>query len=166
MPKIIRLNSCVALLVVTVGCGVSDPETLSLRQQYLLEAEPDGATGVLDLRENLDEPVDVVVVGQIGGVVDPWSPGLASFVIVDPIAAIDGDGHSESCECPFCRESTDATEGLALVQFQDANGEVLPHDARKLFGLDKDHMVVVQGRAEMTDLGHVVVAARGLYIRR
>ena len=167
MHEITWQAACVALLLVVAGCGISDPEMLSLRESFLLEAEPQGATGVLDLRENFSgEPVDVVLVGQIGGVVDPWSPGLASFVIVDPIATIGGEGHGESCDCPFCRKTTDETEGLALVQFLDQDGEILAHDPRRLFGVDKDQVVVVQGRAEMTGLGHIVVAARGMYVRR
>ena len=166
MRRIMWPFLCLVLLAVA-GCGVSDPEIVSLRETFLLDNEPQGATGVLDLRESLSaEATDVVLVGQIGGVVDPWSPGQASFVIADPIATIDGEGHGESCDCPFCRKSTDESEGLALVQFLDQDGEVCAHDARKVFGVAKDQMVVVEGRAELTSLGHIVVAARGLYIRR
>ena len=154
-------------LLILVGCGVTDPEVLSLREKFLLDTEPQGATGILDLQENLDgKPAAVVVVGQIGGLVDPWSPGQTSFVIADPIVTVDGEGHSESCDCPFCNKTSEETEGLALIQFLDQEGNILMHDARKLFGVAKDQMVVVQGDAEMTNLGHVVVAARGLYVRR
>ena len=163
----LRIAGSLTLLIAICGCGVTDPHVISLRETFLLNTEPAGATGVLDLRESLkEESIDVVLVGQIGGVVDPWSPGQASFVIADPIATIDGEGHGEACDCPFCRQSTDESEGLALVQFLDEKGEVCAHDARRVFGVTKDQMVVVEGRAEMTSLGHIVVAARGLYIRR
>jgi len=164
----LRLGSIAtaAILLCTLGCGASSSAYLAQREALLLLDEPSGAIGVLDLSETIDGEEDVVVVGQIGGVTDPWSPGLANFVIADPIAVIEGEGHPESCDCPFCKKSAEQAEGLALVQFLDEQGEVLRVDAQKLFDLEEDQMVVVRGRARMDELGHLVVAARGLYVRR
>ena len=154
------------LLTALVGCGTGNSQFISQRAKYVLDEEPSGAIGVLDLRENIVGQQEVLLVGQIGGIVDPWSRGQASFVITDPIATIDGEGHPESCGCPFCKEATDQTEGLALVQFIDAHGSVLQMDAQRLFGIQKDQVVVVLGQAELNQLGHLVVSASGLYVRR
>jgi len=149
-----------------LGCGTSASRYLTQREDFLLLDEPAGAIGVLELSETIEGEQDVVIVGQIGGVTDPWSPGLANFVMADPVAIIEGEGHPESCDCPFCKKTAEQAEGLALVEFLNKHGEVLRVDAQKLFDIEKDLMVVVRGRARMDDLGHLVVAARGLYVRR
>lgn len=172
LPKVTLMKSnnwwkiCPFLILWSLGCGTHNTELDTQRAKYLLADEPPGAVGVLDLRESISGDQQVVVVGQIGGIADPWSRGQASFVIMDPVALMEGEGHSENCDCPFCHKSSEETEGLALVQFVDDSGEVLSVDAQRLFCVSKDQMVVVQGRAKLDQLGHLVVAAHGLYIRR
>lgn len=157
---------CPFLVLWSLACGTDNTQLDTQRAKYLLADEPPGAVGILDLRESISGDQRVVLVGQIGGITDPWSRGQASFVIVDPVALMEGEGHSQDCDCPFCRQSSEETEGLALVQFVDDSGEVLSVDAQRLFGVSQDQMVVVQGRAKLDQLGHLVVAAHGLYVRR
>ena len=169
MKQLYPSTVCTLVLLALAGCGTRDTTLMVHRATYVLEHEPQGAVGILDLRESLsgdEEEEDVIVIGQIGGIAEPWMRGQASFVIADPIALIEDEDHPEACDCPFCREVTDETEGLALVQFMDDHGSVLPIDAKKLFGFDTNEMVVVRGRAKIDARGHLVVSANGLYIRR
>ena len=151
------------------GCNHSaeqlTPEMITVRAKYLLADEPVGALGVLDVQESIEQQGDYVVVGQIGGLPDPWSPGLASFVISDPFLEMEGE-HSKPCDCHFCSKEKDHSTGVAQVQFHDESGEVLRLDARKLFGLKEKQTVVVRGHVTLNSLGVLTIAAEGMYIRR
>ena len=155
------------LVAGALGCGAStvDPQVAEQRQRLLLAEEPSGAMGVLDARESATSGADVTLVGQIGGSSSPWSPGQASFVMIDPAAAAEGHDHCGD-DCPFCKHKSDGQDALALVQFQDEQGSVLPIDARELFQLHDQDTVVVRGRAHINEFGLLVVAANGLYLRR
>jgi len=164
--------ACLLLAGLLLGCSPSTDTALeSVRGQYLLNAEPSDAAGVLDVREGFSETEQsVVVVGQIGGVDDPWTHGAASFVVADPshlaMAALAGDCEAD-CDCVFCRKKSEHdTTPLALVKFTDKQGEVVPIDARKLFEISEQQTVVVRGKATIDALGVMVIAADGMYIRR
>lgn len=166
-----ELAVCAFLALGVVGCGGGTARR-ELAAQYLLGQEPADAQSVLDLEEASSAPGDVTLVGRIGGVPDPWTKGQAAFVIADPaLAAGDEHGHGHACgdDCPYCKQKhagQPATSGLALIQVVDAEGRVLPVDARELFQLELDQTVVVQGRAARNAEGHLIVAARGIYVRR
>ncbi len=169
----LSLFLAMAFLVGPVGCGYGpatvDPRYAAHRARLLLQTEPAGAVTVLDACESLAEAGEIVLVGQIGGVADPWTKGQASFVLADPSVTAPSGGHDHhDCgdNCPYCSKKEGKTSGLALVQFVDEQGRVLPIGAQQLFNLDTLQTVVVRGRAERTELGDVVVSASGLYIRR
>ena len=151
-----------------------DPATLTAaRHQFLLSAEPQGVEGVLDVQETYTEPRQVVLVGQIGGVANPWTPGKAAFILADPITlsefAETGEEHvCSDPSCKFCQKQkiNKLKEGVAAIEFHSADGKVVPIDARQLFSIDDKQMVVVRGQAEVNDLGCLVVAADGLYVRK
>ena len=151
-----------------------DPAVLAkAREKFLLAQEPNGVEGVLDVQEEYTEPRDVVLVGQIGGVANPWSPGKAAFILADPITLSEftASGSEHVCDdpgCKFCQRQkiSKLKEGLAAVEFRAADGRVVPIDARQLFSLSDSQMVVVRGKIEVNDLGCLVVAADGLYVRR
>jgi hypothetical protein len=105
-------------------------------------------------------------VGRIGGVSQPWSKGQAIFIISDPAAG--GEIHDHVCSegCPFCAQKQAENDAIAVVQFVDAHGRVLPLDARETFGLEEQQTVVVRGNARFDELGSLVLNADGLYIRR
>jgi hypothetical protein len=163
------LGLTIALLgipLLAAGCNRVQAEMAAARAQFLLAEEPADAQGVLDLRD-AGTTGDVVVVGRVGGVSQPWSKGQALFIISDPTAGDDG-GHVCIDEgCPFCANKKQAeNEAIAVVQFVDAQGRVLPLDARELFDLQTQQTVVVRGRAKIDELGSLILSANGLYIRR
>lgn len=176
-----------------------DPQTLALREQYLLSAEPPEAVTLSELAAKLDrraadssgdEPaadnaaagdaagspaastaadtapgpqaVAVNVVGRIfAGDLEPWEAGQASFLLAELPAEGHGEGH-DADNCPFCKRRA-ANAPTAIVRFVGDDGEVLPHDVRQLFGVEKNSVVTVRGVATRGELNTLVVTAEGLY---
>lgn len=62
----------------------SDSADNGSASRYLLKSEPDGASGVIRVREAAKDQDNVVIVGRIGGSEMPWIEGRAAFSIVDP----------------------------------------------------------------------------------
>lgn len=123
----------------------------------------------------------------------PWHKGKAAFVMSDPSADFDvvaeesddhehaeeghDDAHEESaedspkksahkddCPCPFCASGKTAPP-QAVVQFLGENGEPVAIDARELFDLKGDEIVVVEGTARLL-VGMLMVDAKKIYVRR
>lgn len=87
MNKYVSLAACAGLIFI-IGCSQqsSTPTASSAvdGSQYLAESEPEGAMGVIQVREKAKDGDDVVIVGRIGGSENPWVQGQAAFTIVDP----------------------------------------------------------------------------------
>ncbi len=175
MVRCLRMVAVFCWLLASMsGCGDSeagvDPQVVAAhRAKYLLESEPPDALGVLDLIETIRGTQEVVVIGKIGGVPEPWAKGRAAFIMADPSLLLENEGdgeHTEDCDCPFCSKNKDGASGLARVTFVDQDGQVVPVDARELFGVKDRQTVVVRGEATVDGLGELVVLAKGLYIRR
>ncbi|MEE2706708.1 MAG: hypothetical protein VX988_06630 [Planctomycetota bacterium] len=153
---------------------MNDQALAELRSRYILSAEPEGVEGVLDVQEGYEKPREVVMVGRIGGIKNPWTAGKAAFVMADPVvmadaAAAEADEHEcEDAGCKFCQSKKldKMNEGLAVVRFVDERGDLVNIDARQLFEVKEQETVVVCGRAEVDGLGCLVVLADGLYVRR
>lgn len=144
---------------------------------YLLGAEPAGARGVLEIREDLEgrdkpgEAIPVVLEGRVGGVDGmTWDPDQAVFVVRDAAIIEEGEagepGH-DADNCPFCRakKKKKLLASTALVQVVDAQGNVPAVDARKLLGLTEGRTIVVRGEAQLDGLGNLAVRAAGVYVR-
>jgi hypothetical protein len=142
-----------------------------------------GRVGALDDSDNPDDPQA------------RWSHNFAEFKLLDPAgesvsadaestvaegehdpnvegeAAAETDhhehaGHDHSDpdhECPFC--SAEGPGIQTIVRFLDDQGEVIPVDARVLFQLDGDDLVVVRGHARL-EPGSIVIDGTGLHVRR
>ena len=117
----------------------------------------------------------------------PWHAGKAAFVMSDPSADFDAvaeasaeehasedhehaeatpkkSAHKDDCPCPFCANGKTAPP-QAIVQFLSENGEPISIDARELFNLKGDEIVVVEGSARML-VGMLMVDAKKIYVRR
>ena len=126
------------------------------------------------------EVMDVVLVGQVGGLANPWketqpdfpfTKNKAVFFLADPIAVVEneesGHNHAPGEECAFCEaNAADQSNMLAMVRFLDEKGDVLPMDVRKLFDVKVTDTIVIRGAAQVVEGGMLVVDATGLYIRR
>ncbi len=150
------------------GCGLfGDGELAAQRARLLLAEEPAGAVSIEEAREQLAENDRVVLVGRIGaGADNPFVNGSAEFLLSEIVAG--GHDHApghDADDCPFCRRAA-AEAPTALVQFLDEQGEVLPIDAPKLFGVERGGIVVVRGRGEIAEhLDLFRITADGIYLR-
>ncbi len=171
---------CVALCVTLLltGCSDSDSDSANVESptydasKFVLAAEPDGGQDVMAARESAKDQDDVVVIGRIGGGLNPWVEGRAAFQIVDAslIACSDEKEDGEPCSCKtpwdYCCETDKLPGAMALVQFVETDGSVVKADARQAFDLEELQTVVVKGKAKRDDAGNLTVLASGMFVRR
>ncbi len=166
------------MLAVIAGCGTTSSSPLTAVTDdtsvdvdgslYVLSSEPEGAVGVIEARESVDDGSSLVLVGRIGGTADPWIKGRAAFTLLDASMAIVADGEKVD-ETEVCIGDCCATERLScttLVKVVDTQGKLVPVDSRKLLGLKEADMVVVQGTAKKDKSGNFVMLANGVFVRR
>lgn len=108
---------------------------------------------------------EVWVVGRIfAGDFEPWENGQASFLISELPEQGHGAGH-DADNCPFCKRKA-AQAPKAMVRFRDEAGQTLAVDARKLFDIKTQDVVVVRGTATVGELNTLIIDATSLYVRR
>lgn len=126
------------------------------------------------------EAKEVAMVGQVGGLANPWeetqpefpfATHFAVFFLADPQAvaehAEEGHVHAPGEECAFCAaHAEENSELFAMVRLVDDNGKVLPMDVREFFDVKANDTVVVKGTAQIVEGGMLVVKASGLYVRK
>ena len=165
-----------ALVVVGLVCSgcskdpTAQPETprvVTDGGQYLLAAEPEGALGVIEARENAKDSDLLIVVGRIGGSANPWVEGRAAFSMVDPSLRACSDIEGDECSMPwdYCCETDRLPEATALVKVIDESGELVAVDTRELLGVKELQTVVVQGKAQRDEAGNLTILASGMYVK-
>ena len=173
----IRQMVCLAGLVLfasIAGCSSkSEVETSNASLQssaewakYLLSTAPDESQDVIPVVNAVEDGQDVVVIGRIGGDVNPWVEGLAAFTIVDRSLAACTDIHGDECPTPwdYCCVTDQLPGAKTLVKVIDDEGEIIRTDARELLGLKELQTVIIEGRAQKNDDGNVTVLAHGIYV--
>jgi hypothetical protein len=185
MKPIYALVTVASVLLLWVGSGCLNSTGTdrgaagTAGADFLLNAEPEAAQSVVDVRTLLEEkkePTNVVVVGRIDGLGQPtWDPERAAFMLADlslaPTKASEDAEHDatpkhDAENCPFCRaKQKKELAGLALIQMVDPNGAIPAVDARQLLGLSDGQTIVVRGEGQVDKLGGVVVRASGIYVR-
>lgn len=171
-------QSLLALSVITcLGCGTqSAPSTptTSVRpapaaegRQYLLDAEPEGTESILHVRDESKDGDNVVLVGRIGGDVNPWVEGRAAFSLVDLSAKACSDIPGDSCPTPwdYCCETDKLAKGKTLIKFVDGDGKPVAMDARQLLGVKELDTLVVQGTAQRDESGNLSILASKVFVR-
>lgn len=143
--------ACLVSLVSLGQAVAKEARSLEQARAALTLSEPPAAVSIQEARDLLAKAAGnrarVTVVGRIAarGDEDPFLEGKASFVILDlPADAHAGKKGHDSANCPFCKKRA-AKAALAAVQFVDDEGNVLPFDARRLFGVAKGAEVIVRG---------------------
>ena len=163
--------SIVAALLLAAGCTQQATQagspSVQNGRQFQLSREPRGAIGILDARGRDVDGQELVLIGKIGGVTNPWVKGYASFIVSDTTAAnVAGHKHADGCDCKFCKQKHRAADSIAVVEIVDRDGKVIRVGAQQLLGLKAGQTVVVRGRARVDSLGCMTLSARGVYIRR
>jgi hypothetical protein len=159
----------ISLLAIAVCFAVGTRGVAALDEagkQFLLEKEPKGAVDVLALRKDAKDQQDIVVVGRIGGRVNPWVKGMAAFPIVDRSLAPCNETAGDTCKTPwdYCCEA-DLPKATVLVMFTDESGKVIKKDARELLQVKELQTVVITGKAKRDKAGNVTVLASKVHIR-
>jgi hypothetical protein len=154
-----------------VGCGPGEspaPESgpPAADSKYLLTTEPAGAQDVKQALDTAQDGDEVVVVGRVGGDVDPWVQGLAVFNVADLSLKPCSETEDDLCPTPwdYCCEP-DLAAKRTLVKVVDADGKVLATDAKQLLSLTELQTVVIQGTARRDDAGNLSLLATGIYVR-
>jgi hypothetical protein len=171
---LILTAAVLGLLPLLAGCQESDAkakvDVAKHRSRLILVEEPDGGQGVEDTRDAMPREGEFVVVGRVGGRPEPWTKGQASFFVADAslILASDGKHDCDDPSCAYCSKSEALAQKkmLALVQFVDEDGQVVPVNAQELFDIKENDMVVVRGTAKIAKDKWLVITANGLYVRR
>lgn len=126
------------------------------------------------------EAKEVAMVGQIGGLANPWeetqpefpfSTKFAIFFLADPQAvaehAEEGHVHAPGEECAFCAaHAEENSELFAMVRLVDDDGKPIMSDVRDLFDVKENDTIVVKGSAQIVEGGMLVMKASGLYVRK
>ena len=175
MKSSVSFAACLALL--TAGCSQESPtaEPLTLvttaavdGSNFMLDEEPDGATDVIRVREEANDGDEVVLVGRIGGSVNPWVDGRAAFSIVDGSLRACSDIPGDDCTEPwdYCCETDRLPSSTALIKIVDDRGELVKTDARQLLDVKELSTVVIKGSAQRDDAGNLTILASGVYLKK
>jgi len=161
--------------VACLGCGTqSAPSTPAASiepapegRQYLLQSEPQGVESILHVRNESKDGDSVVLVGRIGGDVNPWVEGRAAFSLVDLSAKACSDTPGDDCPTPwdYCCETDKLAKGKTLIKFVGGDGNPVPMDARQLLGVKELDTLVVQGTAQRDESGNLSILASKVFIR-
>jgi hypothetical protein len=168
------LNLMILAVAVLLG-GCTEPTPVAEKYDtspFMLTSEPYGATEVIAARESAKDKEEIVIVGRIGGDLNPWVEGVAAFTIVDSsIRACSDetpDGETCSCKTPwdYCCEIDKLPKSMVLVKFVDSDGKVIAHDAKGNFGVKELDTVIVKGKVKRDEGGGLAVLASGMYVRK
>jgi len=169
--------TCCGLLMLAAlaGCGDDGADAPELKidaTPYLLTEAPEAALEVREIHEGAKERGaeggEVVLVGKIGGSLNPWIEGRAAFNIVDRSVKSCSDIPGDKCPTPwdYCCTRDDLPGATALVKVVGEDGRLLAADARRLFGVKELQTVFVRGTASKDEKGNLVVLASRLYVKK
>jgi hypothetical protein len=176
VKPVIAFAAVYGLLTIVWVVGCSEPAVEVRKSNYdgakfVLPSEPTGGQNVIEARESSSDGEYIVIIGRIGGGLNPWVDDRAAFTIVDPtlLACSDAKEDGETCSCKtpwdYCCETDKLAGATALVKFVESDGSVVGHDARAVFGLTELQTVVIQGTADRDDAGNLTVLATGMFVK-
>ena len=162
-------------LALVSGCGSQSakpttadrPAATLAGEKYLLTSEPADAKSILQVREESQDGDAVVLVGRIGGDVNPWVEGRAAFSLVDLSAKACSDIPGDNCPTPwdYCCETNKLVKGRVLIKVVDDAGKPLATDARPLLGVKELDTLVVRGKAQKDAAGNLTILASQIFVR-
>jgi hypothetical protein len=163
------LSAALLMIFAISGCNTpsEDPLVQEYRERYLTKTEPTNAMSLTDAAElvaDKSEPTTAAVLGRIyAGDMDPWEVGKASFILSELPAEGHGEGH-DADNCPFCKRRATKAPNV-IVNFTSDGSQTIAIDARKLFGIEKGQVVVVQGDLVPGEFNSMMLKADQLFIR-
>jgi hypothetical protein len=173
--RLVTLFVGLVALAAIVGCGTnpgpasSNPSLAAAPDgRYLLAEAPADAKPVVEVRKDAKDGDEVTITGRIGGAVDPWVKGRASFSIVDPSLVPCSERPGDTCETPwdYCCDSDVLAQSMATIKFVDDQGQTVAQDAKTLLGLKELQRVTIRGQAKRDEAGNLVVLAKGIHVQK
>ena len=160
-------------LVVNAGCGSGKPTAQKDQpaaapdSRFVLAEEPGDAKPVIDVRQDAKDGDEVTITGRIGGEVDPWVAGRATFVIVDPSLTPCSEREGDTCKTPwdYCCDIDRLATAKATIKVVDDQGNPVSTDARELLGVKELQTVTVHGKAKRDEAGNLTVLASKVYVK-
>ncbi len=152
------------------GCGQSESTNAasvdSPLAQYLLEEAPEGAITVVQARSTAQPGSPIVVAGQIGATLEPFSPTYATFVLADTSIDFCNELHGDTCPTPWdacCESKEKVRASRASVQFL-ADGNPVQGTLKGVGGLTELDHVVVAGTVDAASTPeNLIINATGIY---
>lgn len=159
--------ACVIVIVTLSGCSRStaNASAVAVTRDFHLAEEPSGAVEILDAKDVAKDGQPIVLVGRLGGGINPWIDGRAAFLLVDTrIAPSCADGDQCEAGCPDCNKEMIAAS--TMVKFLGDDGKVLALDARELLACKEQSTLVVRGTANRDAAGNLSVSAERIFVRK
>jgi hypothetical protein len=141
------------------------PAASKVDKTFLLEEQPKDASEVIATRKESKDQQEIVVVGRIGGRVNPWVKGMAAFSIVDLSLTPCNEMEGDTCKTPwdYCCEAN-LSKATLLVMVTSKDGKVVKKDARQMLGVKELDTVTILGKVKRDKAGNVSVLASKLYV--
>ena len=178
MKTPLPLFAFLPLLIWITGCGSkpttktppAPPASESEVTKFILSTSPENPSRIMTVRSrDIKAGANVTLKGRIGGRVDPFVDGRASFVIADDEAIIACDNmEDDHCETPWdycCVAPEKVAAATASVQLVDPEGNVIKESLDGIGGLAPGKHVVVTGTiAEGSGPESLLINAAGLHV--
>ena len=177
MTKRLTLALLLGLALALPACNGEDAPppnggttaTVELPASLFVDAAPEGALDVTEVKESAKEGDVVVMRGKVGGTMEPFVEGRAALILGSDVSIQsceirDGDG----CETPWdycCMAPEDLLAGTATVQVVGADGRPLKTAFRGAKGIKELSVLVVKGTVgPRPDPGTLVINATAIYV--
>lgn len=135
-------------------------------KQYLLDTRPEGAISVAQARQSARPGQTIVVAGQIGAAMEPFSQNYATLVLGDESILYCDEMEDDHCPTPWdacCEDPDKVKSSRASVQLV-LDGMPLPGTLKGLGGLSElDHIVVAGTVAPSSTPENLIINASGIY---
>jgi len=184
--RLIAGLTCLLIAWDGVSWAADTTELAAHRARLQMTEAPERAAHVVAVLQQLKsrpkqsgraEMANVTVVGQIGGMPNPWADthpdfpwfaGQGSFFLIDSKVAAQFATHAKhhggDHNCAFCRSlAAKNAHAVAVVNLVDDAGKIIRIDSRELLGLQEGQTVTVHGRAELLGGTMLIVHAEGVY---
>jgi hypothetical protein len=171
--RLLFVGLLAASVLPLAGCGMNEPAVQNVQpaaasdSRFVLTEEPADAKPVIDVRQDAKDGDEVTITGRIGGDVDPWVAGRATFVIVDSSLTPCSEREGDSCKTPwdYCCDLDRLATAKATIKVVDDQGQPIATDARELLGVKELQTVTVYGKAKRDEAGNLTVLASKVYVK-
>lgn len=135
-----------------------------------LTGKPDDAVPVLELRKTAKAGDDVVVAGKIGGAMNPFTEGFASFILADRSLRTCDLIPEDECPTPWdacCASPEEIKAARISVQIPDGNNGTVASGLRAVQGLSElDELIITGTVAEGSSEENMIVNATGIFLEK